>query len=292
MKEIIFTGSCTAIITPFKNGEVDFESFKKLIDYQLENGTDAIAVLGTTGEPATLDENEKEDIITFAKMEIDGRAKLIVGTGANSTKKAVENSQTAQRLGADALLIVTPYYNKCTQNGLVEHYTQISNAVDIPIIVYNVPTRTGVNILPDTAVILSEIKNVCGIKEASGDIGQIMLLCKKLHGKIAIYSGEDSHNFIFLTLGGLGVISVTGNILPKEIKLLTTLVNKKQFEEAKNLHEKLLSINKNIFIEVNPIPVKFACSEMGLCENELRLPLTSLEKIHEEIIRNNLFEFK
>lgn len=291
MKKIVFTGSCTAIITPFKNDEVDFISFRKLIAHQLENKTDAIAVLGTTGEPATLSEDEREKIIVFAKSEIGGRAKLIVGTGANCTRKAVENSQTAQRLGADALLIVTPYYNKCTQNGLVQHYTQISNAVSIPIIVYNVPTRTGVNILPETAVKLSEIENVCGIKEASGDIGQIMTLCKSLSGKMAVYSGEDSHNFIFLALGAKGVISVAGNILPKEIKLLTELVQNGQIEDARMLHEKLLSINKNIFIEVNPIPVKFACSQMGLCENELRLPLTPLEKIHEEIIIKNLCEF-
>ncbi|NCB48451.1 MAG: 4-hydroxy-tetrahydrodipicolinate synthase [Clostridia bacterium] len=291
MKNIVFNGSCTAIITPFKNGEVDFDSFRKLIAHQIENGTDAIAVLGTTGEPATLSEDEREKIIVFAKSSIAGRAKLIVGTGANCTRKAVENSQNAERLGADALLIVTPYYNKCTQNGLILHYTEISKSVNIPIIVYNVPTRTGVNILPETAVKLSEIEKVCGIKEASGDIAQIMLLCRSLNGKMAVYSGEDSHNFIFLSLGGLGVISVVGNILPKEIKLLTKFVQNGQFVEARALHEKLLSINKNIFIEVNPIPVKFACSEMGLCENELRLPLTPLEKIHEEIIKRNLEEF-
>jgi len=291
MKEIVFSGSCTAIITPFKNEMVDYDSFKKLIAHQLENGTDAIVVLGTTGEPATLSEEEKEKIIFFAKNEIAGRAKFIVGTGANCTEKAVDNSVIAESLGADALLIVTPYYNKCTQNGLLEHYKKISNTVSIPIIVYNVPSRTGVNILPETALKLSEIKNICGLKEASGDIGQIMNLCKMLNGKMAIYSGDDSLNFIFLTLGGSGVISVTGNVFPKEVKLLTTLVKAGQFEEAKNLHEKLLSINKNLFIEVNPIPVKFACSQLKLCENELRLPLTPLEEKHEEIIKNCLNEF-
>lgn len=291
MKKIIFTGSCTAIITPFKNGEVDFESFKKLIDFQIENKIDAIAILGTTGEPSTLSDIEREQIIVFANKEISNKAKLIVGTGANCTKKAVDYAVIAQELGADALLIVTPYYNKCTQKGLLEHYKTISEAVSIPIIVYNVPTRTGVNILPETAVKLSEIENVCGIKEASGDINQIMSLCKSLNGKMAIYSGEDSLNYIFLMLGAKGVISVVSNVLPKEIKTLTSQIEKGQIKVARDLHEKLLPINKNIFIEVNPIPVKFACSQTGLCENELRLPLTSIEESHKEVIIKNLEEF-
>ncbi len=292
MKNVVFSGSCTAIITPMKNGEIDFESFGKLIEYQISGGADALVVLGTTGEPSTLSNTERDEIITFSKEKIAKRAKFIVGTGANDTKKAVEQSMRAQELGADALLVVTPYYNKCTQNGLIEHYKIISNAVRIPIIAYNVPSRTGVNILPETAVKLSQIDNICGIKEASGDISQIMTLCKFLKGKMAVYSGDDNLNFLFLLLGALGVISVTANVLPKEVKRLTSLVFSKNLEKALEQHEKLLSINKILFIEVNPIPVKFACSLLGLCENELRLPLTPIEIAHKQAVIDSLKEFK
>lgn len=292
MKKVVFKGCCTAIITPFKNGEVDVESFKKMIEFQIENGVDAIAVLGTTGEPPTLTTEEKKELILLAKKQIRGRVKMLVGSGANSTKLAVEQSVFAGNLGADALLVVTPYYNKCTQNGLLEHFKKVADAVKIPIIIYNVPGRTGVNILPETAAKLSEIENICGIKEASGDIAQIMRFCKILSGKMAIYSGDDGLNFPFLTLGAAGVISVTSNVLPREIKNLCEFTFEKNLEKAKNLHEKLMEINKNLFIEVNPIPVKFACAQKGLCLNELRLPLTPLEREHEEILKKVLSEFE
>lgn len=292
MKKVVFKGSCTAIITPFKNGEVDFESFEKLIEHQIKNGVDAIVVLGTTGEPSTLSGKEKKEIVCFAKKQINGRVKLIVGTGANCTKTTVEQSVLAEKLGAEALLIVTPYYNKCTQKGLLEHFKKVADAVKIPIIIYNVPGRTGVNILPETAAKLSEVENICGIKEASGDIMQIMKLCKILSTKMAVYSGDDALNFLFLILGALGVISVTGNVLPKEIKNLCTFVFENKVEKAKDLQEKLMEINKNLFIEVNPIPVKFACAQKGLCLNELRLPLTPLEKEHGEILKKTLRDFQ
>jgi 4-hydroxy-tetrahydrodipicolinate synthase len=291
MKNIVFTGACTALVTPFKDDEVDFVSFKKLIDFQLKSGIDAIAVLGTTGEPATLGEDEKIEIIKFAKKEIAGRAKLIVGTGANCTRKAVEQSITAQELGADALLVVTPYYNKCTQNGLLAHYAEISKNVKIPIIVYNVPSRTGVNILPETALKLAEIENICGIKEASGNIAQIQTLCKLLDGKMAVYSGDDSLNFVFFALGAMGAISVASNVLPVEVKMLTKLCAQHDFVTARTLHQKLLGINQNLFVEVNPTPVKYACSLRGLCSNELRLPLVKLEEKNEKVVLDSLKEF-
>ena len=288
----VFKGSCVAIITPFKNGKVDFESFEKLIKFQLGNKTDAIVVLGTTGEPATMTQEEKLQVISFAKKIIGKKAKLIVGTGTNSTTKSIEQSILAQENGADALLCVTPYYNKCTQKGLVKHLSQIANSVTIPIIVYNVPSRTGVNILPETALELSTIPNICGIKEASGNISQIVKLSKLLQDKMAIYSGDDTLNYVFMSLGALGCISVTANVLPKQVKFVIDSALNNDFVSSREMHEKLLNINNDLFLEVNPIPVKFACSVLKLCQNELRLPLTQLDKKYEEKIIEDLKEFE
>ncbi len=287
----VFEGSCVALITPFKNGKVDFEKLGKLLKFQLENKTDAILILGTTGEPATMTNQEKVEVIKFAKKVVGLKAKLIVGTGANSTEVAIENSKQAESLGADALLVVTPYYNKCTQNGLVEHYKQVANSVSLPIIAYNVPGRTGVNILPETAVKLSQIKNICGIKEASGNISQIVTLCSALNGKMAVYSGDDSLNYVFMTLGASGCISVTANILPKQVKEVVDNCLKLDYQKARQQHEKLLEINKNLFIEVNPIPVKYAAYLLGFCDNEIRLPLTELENKNKEILKSTLKDF-
>ena len=288
----VFKGSCVAIVTPFCDGRVDFDSFKRLIEFQLKNKTDAIVVLGTTGEPATLSEQEKESIIVFAKKIIGDKAKLIVGTGTNSTTKSINQSMLAQDCGADALLCVTPYYNKCTQKGLIEHFKMIASSVDIPIIVYNVPSRTGVNILPETALELSKIDNICGIKEASGNISQIVKLSKLLKDKMAIYSGDDSLNYVFMTLGAYGCISVTANVLPKQVKKVIDFALMGEYEKAREMHEKLLEINNNLFVEVNPIPVKFACSYLGLCQNQLRLPLTPLDKKFESTVIDSLKVFE
>ena len=287
----VFTGSCVALVTPFKDDKVDYESLGKLIDFQINNGTDAIVVLGTTGEPATLTSEEKDGIIKFARKKTKGKVTLIVGTGSNSTIKAINDSRRAQALGADALLIVTPYYNKCTQKGLISHYKKISDNVNIPIIAYNVPGRTGVNILPETALELSKISNICGIKEANASINQIMRMCSLLKDKMAVYSGEDSLNYIFMTLGASGGISVTANVFPKEVSEVIHTRLKGEFKKALSLQEKLEEINKNMFIEVNPIPVKYACSLLKLCENSLRLPLTNLEEQNEEKLKKSMFEF-
>lgn len=287
----VFTGSCVALVTPFKDDKVDYESLGKLIDFQINNGTDAIVVLGTTGEPATLTSEERDGIIKFARKKTKGKVTLIVGTGSNSTIKAINDSRRAQKLGADALLIVTPYYNKCTQKGLISHYKKISDNVNIPIIAYNVPGRTGVNILPETALELSKISNICGIKEANASINQIMRMCSLLKDKMAVYSGEDSLNYIFMTLGASGGISVTANVFPKEVSEVIHTSLKGEFKKALSLQEKLEEINKNMFIEVNPIPVKYACSLLKLCENSLRLPLTNLEEQNEEKLKKSMFEF-
>ena len=287
----VFEGSGVAIATPFRDGKVDFEALGKMIDFQIANGTDAIVVLGTTGEAATLSQEERCEVIKFSAQAISRRAKFIVGTGSNNTQIAIQNSLFAQSCGADGVLVVTPFYNKCTQNGLVEHYKAISDAINVPIIAYNVPGRTGVNILPDTAVKLAEIDHVCGIKEASGNISQIVELCHKLKNKMAIYSGDDGLNLLFMTLGASGVISVTANVLPKEIKELVSLAKRGKVAKAGLLHDKLWEINKNLFVEVNPIPVKFALSHMGLCQNELRLPLTPLQKENEKVVSSSLEKF-
>lgn len=287
----VFEGSGVAIATPFRDGKIDFEALGKMIDFQIANGTDAIVVLGTTGEAATLSQEERCEVIKFSAQAISHRAKFIVGTGSNNTQAAIQNSLFAQSCGADGVLVVTPFYNKCTQSGLVEHYRAISDAVNVPIIAYNVPGRTGVNILPDTAVKLAEIDHVCGIKEASGNVSQIVELCHKLRNKMAIYSGDDGLNLLFMTLGASGVISVTANVLPKEIKELVSLAKRGKVAKAGLLHDKLWEINKNLFVEVNPIPVKFALSHMGLCQNELRLPLTPLQKENEKVVLSSLEKF-
>ena len=287
----LFTGSAVALITPFKNGAIDYDSLGKLIDFQLENGTDAIVVLGTTGEPATIKDVDKKEIIEFAKRRINGKAKLIVGTGANSTRKAVENSVMAKESGADGLLVVTPYYNKCTNLGLYEHYKAIADGVKLPIIVYNVPGRTGVNISPQMALMLSKIPEVVGIKEASGNISQIVELASALEGKMALYSGDDALNYAFMCLGAQGAISVTANILPQKVKQLLDFCQNKNYEKAKALHQELLEINKTMFVEVNPVPVKYACHLLGLCSSEIRLPLTTPEEEHKELIKKALSKF-
>ena len=287
----VFTGSCVALITPFKNNSIDKERLVNLINFQLENKTDAILVLGTTGEPATMTKEEKISVMDIAKKTIGERAKLIIGAGSNSTQGAIENAKLAKEHGADAILIVTPYYNKCTQKGLVEHYKQIAKEVDLPIIAYNVPGRTGVNILPETAVKLSEIPQICGIKEASGNISQIISLCSKLKNKTAVYSGDDSLNYVFMTLGANGCISVTANILPKQVKQVIDNCLSNNYALALKQHENLLDINKNLFIEVNPIPVKFASKLINLSNGEVRLPLTELEDVNKEIITKNLKDF-
>ncbi len=291
MTKSVFKGSCVALITPFKEGKVDFDSLGKLIDFQLANNTDAILILGTTGEPATMTNEEKHSVIDFAKNRIAGKSKLIIGTGGNNTVKVIEDSLYAKKCGADALLIVTPYYNKCTQNGLIKHYKMIADEVKMPIICYNVPGRTGVNITPDTAKKLSEIPELCGIKEASGNISQIITLFKELKDKMAIYSGDDSLNYLFMTLGGYGAISVTANILPKEVKFVLDECLKNNYNSALSMHEKLLEINKNLFVEVNPIPVKYASSVLKLCDGEIRMPLTELEEKNKEIILSSLKNF-
>ena len=285
-------GVCTAMITPFlKDGKsVDFEMFKQQIDFQLDAGIKTLVFLGTTGESSTLSEKEKIQIAKFVIKYVNKRAKVVIGTGGNCTSKVVELSKKMQTLGADALLIVTPYYNKTTQKGLIEHYTSIADAVDIPIILYNVPGRTGVNMLPQTVKVLSKHKNICAIKEASGNIEQILELSLLINENFSLLSGDDSLFYSFLSCGGSGVISVASNIIPEQMLEIYDEWNNKNIEKSFKKQQILREFIKNLFIEVNPIPIKTIMSFCELDSGEVRLPLTSMEKANEKILTDSFMK--
>ncbi len=273
------------MITPFDENGVNLEEFGKMIEYQIEGGSSALVVLGTTGEPATMTEDEKEQVITYAVKKAAGRIKIIVGTGSNDTKKAVANSVKAEKLGADGVLAVTPYYNKCTQQGLLEYYRQICSAVKIPVIAYNVPSRTAVNIEPETVEKLAEIPNMAGIKEASGNMAKTCETMRRIRGKMDLYSGEDFLNLPMLAIGGAGLISVTSNIAPKLMKKLYTLVSENKLKEANEVQDFLLPLEDACFLEVNPIPIKAAYNMIGFKAGVPRSPLTELEEHNKKKLR-------
>ena len=286
-----FRGTATAMITPFTQTGVNFDAFERMIEFQIENGTDALLVLGTTGEPATMTEAEKEAVMRFAVQKIAGRAKVIFGSGSNSTAHAMEASKKAEDMGADGLLAVTPYYNKCTQNGLVEYYRAIAGAVKIPVICYNVPARTGVNIKPETMERIADIPNIAGIKEACGNMEQICETARRIRGKCDLYSGDDNLNLPILAIGGAGLISVSSNILPKETKQMYELVMAGDLPAANKLQDAMLPVIDQLFTEVNPIPAKAAADMLGLDAGLPRAPLTELEPAHKESLRAALRTF-
>ena len=287
-----FHGTATAMITPFtREGGVNFEAFGKMIEYQIENGTDVLVILGTTGEPATMTEAEKEEVMRFSVQKIAGRAKIVFGSGSNSTAHAIEASKKAEKMGADGLLVVTPYYNKCTQNGIYEYYKAISQAVNIPIICYNVPPRTGVNILPATMEKIASLPNIAGIKEACGNMEQICETMRRIRGKCDMYSGDDNLNLPILAIGGAGLISVASNIIPKETKALYNFVKAGDLDSANAIQDKMLPLIDAMFLEVNPIPAKAAADMIGLAGGIPRPPLTELEPAHKEAMRKILADF-
>jgi len=273
----IFQGSAVAIITPFDETGINFDAFGRHINFLIENGTDAIVVCGTTGEPATMTESEKQSAIRFAVETVAGRIPVIAGSGGNNTAKVIADSKKAQELGADALLIVTPYYNKCTQDGLVAHFTAVAEAVELPIILYNVPGRTGVNIQPATLKRLAAVKNVAAIKEASGNIEQITEMAR-LCPELDFYSGNDDHVLPLLALGGKGVISVTANVCPKEVHEMVAAWFEGDIARCRELQFRLNPLTKALFGEVNPIPVKAAVGLLGFDAGVPRLPLTPLSE--------------
>ena len=273
MKHPIFIGSAVAIVTPFKDGGVDFETLGELLDFQLENGTDAVVVCGTTGEASAMTYQERSEAVAFCVRHVGSRVPVIAGSGSNSTENAVTLSREAERRGADALLVVTPYYNKATQAGLLRHYRTIADAVSLPIILYNVPSRTGVSVAPETYAALAEHPNIAGVKEASGNLGNIQRtrsLCPK---DFTIWSGNDDETVPICALGGKGVISVAANILPAEMHRLTQLCLKNDFAAAGELQVHLKDFCDAMFCEVNPIPVKTALSLLGWRVGALRSPM-------------------
>lgn len=282
MKKTVFTGAATAIITPMKDGGVDYESFGRLIDWQIQNSIDAIVVCGTTGEASTLTDEEHRECIRFCVERVAGRVPVIAGTGSNDTAYAIELTQYACKVGADAILLVTPYYNKATQAGLVKSFVAVADISTKPIILYNVPSRTGCNILPQTAAILAEHPNIVAIKEASGNISQIAELAALTRGKLDIYSGNDDQIVPILALGGKGVISVLSNPMPKETHDICQKFFDGDMAGSLDMQLKLLPFVNALFCEVNPIPAKACMEVMGFCGDEIRLPLTPMEEPHKE----------
>jgi len=284
----IFTGSGVAIITPYKDGKIDFDKLGELIDWQINEKTDALIICGTTGETSTMSVEEHKQSIKFAVEKVDNRIPVVAGTGSNNTQHAIEMSKYAEEVGVDGLLIVTPYYNKTTQKGLIEHYLTIANSVSIPIIVYNVPGRTGLNILPKTLAVLSKHPNIQAVKEASGNISQVIEIARLCPNDFDIYSGNDDMIVPLLSVGGKGVISVIANILPKDTHEMVTSYLHGDINKAKNIQISMKGLINSLFIETNPIPIKTAMNLLGMNVGDFRLPLVEMSKENLQILINEM----
>ncbi len=289
----IFKGAGVAIVTPMKeNGEVNYEKLAEMIEFQIANGTDAIIVCGTTGESSTLTHEEHLDVIKYCAEKVAGRIPVVAGTGSNCTETAVYLSKEAEKYGVDGLLLVSPYYNKATQNGLYTHFKTVAESVKLPIILYNVPSRTGCNILPDTVIRLChDVENIVGVKEASGNISQIARLAAKAKGTVDIYSGNDDQIVPILALGGKGVISVLSNVAPKETHEICAKYFAGDVEGSRELQLRAMDLCDALFCEVNPIPVKKALNLMGMEAGSLRLPLTEMEEANAAKLEKAMREF-
>jgi 4-hydroxy-tetrahydrodipicolinate synthase len=288
----MFEGAFTALVTPFKNGKIDYDALEKHIEFQIAQGIDGVLPMGTTGESPTVSFEEHEEFIRRVVKIVNGRVKVLAGTGANSTSEAVWLTKCAEDAGVDAALSVNPYYNKPTQKGLIAHYEQIAKSTKLPIILYNIPGRTGVNFLPESIKeLLNRVDNVVAMKEASGDINQMMRLVELCGDKLTLLSGDDNLLLPLLSIGGKGVISVLSNILPADVRKVITLFNENKLDEAKALFYKLLPLCRAMFLETNPIPVKTAMAMMGFCSDELRLPLTPLSDENKKTLRKTLEEY-
>ena len=289
---MIFTGSAVALVTPFKEDlSVDYDQLEKFIDFQIDNGTDSIIICGTSGEASTMSHDEQIEVVSACVSHVNGRVPVIAGAGANCTDEALNLAKRSEKAGADGLLVVTPYYNKATQKGLEEYYTTVGNSVDIPIIMYNVPGRTGTNIQPATAVkIAKSVDNIVAIKEASGDIGQVATLAALADGCLDIYSGNDDQVVPLLALGGKGVISVLSNVAPRETHDMVMKFLEGDVKGSLDIQLKYMDVIHNLFSEVNPIPAKRAVAEMGYCKNIVRRPLTEMEEDHAQVLIQSMKE--
>ena len=285
-------GVFTALVTPFKNGKVDEDALKDLIGFQLKEGVDGLVPCGTTGEAPTLSYEEHERVIELTVKYAGGSVPVIAGTGSNSTKEAIELTEGAKRLGADGCLLTTPYYNKPTQEGLYRHYKEIAEAVDIPLVLYNIPGRTGINMAPETIKRVAGIPNIVGIKEASGSLVQVSEIYRLTGGRFTILSGDDNIFLPMMSVGAVGVISVVSNIMPKELKeLYRAFSEEEDIKKAKDLHARLMPLFQGMFIETNPIPVKEALYYMGMIEKEFRLPLCPLSDANSRYLKGLLKEY-
>ena len=286
---MMFSGSMTALVTPFKDGKVDESTLKKLIDFQITNGTRGLVPCGTTGESSTLSHHEHDRVIEITVKHSAGRIPVIAGTGSNSTAETIRLTEHAKNVGADACLVIVPYYNKPTQSGLLAHFTKVADTVDIPIIMYNIPGRTAINMLPETIAQLSQHKNIIGVKEASGNlaqVSQIISLCN-----IIVLSGDDALTLPILSVGGKGVISVASNIVPRDIDEMVSSFDKGNLVKARRIHYKLFPLFKDLFIETNPAPLKTAMAFLDMIEEEIRLPLVPLQETNKARIKILLEEY-
>ncbi|MBE6960714.1 MAG: 4-hydroxy-tetrahydrodipicolinate synthase [Ruminococcaceae bacterium] len=294
MKKTVFTGMATAIVTPMKaDKSVDYEALGRLIEFQIDNGINAIVAVGTTGESATLEPWEQKEVIRFTVERVAGRVPVIAGTGTNNTLHVLEYTKNACEVGADAILVVTPYYNKATQNGLIAHYTAVADTSTVPVIVYNVPGRTGCNLLPQTVAKLAEHPNIVGIKEAAGNMAQVVELAALCGDQIDIYSGEDALNVPIMAMGGKGAISVLSNVVPAKAVEMSDAALAGDYEKAAALQCEMLPLIKALFSEVNPIPAKAAVAAMGFGEENVRMPLSPMEdgtraKLYEEMRKQGI----
>jgi 4-hydroxy-tetrahydrodipicolinate synthase len=287
----MFSGSMVALVTPFKDGGVDWQSLEGLVDFHIKNGTNGIVPCGTTGESATLDHVEHHDVIKAVVKAVKKRVPVIAGTGSNSTQEAIDLTIGAERAGADGALLISPYYNRPTQEGIYQHYKKVASSVGIPLIIYNIPARTGSKIEPETLARLSEIKNVAGVKEATGSVDQAIDVLRLCGDRLAVYSGEDSLTYSLMALGGKGVISTVANIAPKEMSDLTQACLKGDWETGRKLQFKLVPLIRAVFLETNPIPTKTALSLMGKCRGDLRLPLTPMSEGNVKKLRQAMTDF-
>lgn len=282
---MIFEGSMVALVTPFKNGKVDEVALRRLIDFQIVGGTSAIVPCGTTGESATLTHDEHDRVISITVEHVAKRAKVLAGAGSNCTDEAIRLHKFCRKVGADGALHITPYYNKPTQDGLLQHYQAIAKSADLPIVLYNVPSRTGVNMAAATTVALSKVDTIVGIKEASGSLDQASDILAGVDSNFCVISGEDSLTYPLYALGACGVISVTANVVPKDCSRQYAAIKAGDFAQAREIHFRLFNLHKQLFIETNPIPVKAALGLMGLIEEEYRLPLVPMSSGHREKLK-------